>query len=51
MMTDVTHILNAIERGDAGAANQLLSLVYEELSLLKQKGIANKLAWTYESRR
>jgi RNA polymerase sigma factor (TIGR02999 family) len=33
-MTDVTRILNAIEQGDAGAADKLLPLVYEELRLL-----------------
>jgi len=30
-MTDVTEILNAIEQGDAKAADELLPLVYEEL--------------------
>ena len=33
-MTDVTHILNAIEHGDAKAANELLPVVYEELRRL-----------------
>ena len=33
-MSDVTRILNAIEHGDAKAAEQLLPLVYEELRLL-----------------
>jgi len=33
-MTDVTRILNAIEQGDAKAANELLPLVYEELRRL-----------------
>lgn len=33
-MSDVTRILNAIERGDAKAADELLPLVYEELRLL-----------------
>jgi RNA polymerase sigma factor (TIGR02999 family) len=33
-MTDVTRILNAIEQGDATAADELLPLVYEELRLL-----------------
>jgi RNA polymerase sigma factor (TIGR02999 family) len=33
-MADVTQILNAIERGDAKAADELLPLVYEELRLL-----------------
>jgi len=32
-MTDVTHILNAIEQGDAKAADELLPLVYEELRI------------------
>ena len=33
-MTDVTRILNALEQGDAKAADELLPLVYEELRLL-----------------
>jgi RNA polymerase sigma factor (TIGR02999 family) len=33
-MSDVTRILNAIEQGDAQAADKLLPLVYEELRLL-----------------
>ena len=33
-MTDVTRILNAIDKGDAKAANELLPLVYEELRRL-----------------
>jgi RNA polymerase sigma factor (TIGR02999 family) len=33
-MSDVTHILQAIERGDAKAADELLPLVYQELRRL-----------------
>lgn len=33
-MSNVTHILNASERGDARATDELLPLVYEELQLL-----------------
>lgn len=33
-MTDVTRILNAIERGDGKAVDELLPVVYEELRLL-----------------
>ena len=33
-MSDVTHILHAIESGDAKAANELLPLVYQELRRL-----------------
>jgi RNA polymerase sigma factor (TIGR02999 family) len=33
-MSDVTRILNAIERGEAKAVDELLPLVYEELRLL-----------------
>ena len=33
-MTEVTRILNAIEKGDARATDKLLPLVYEELRLL-----------------
>lgn len=37
-MNDVTRILNAIEQGNAGAADQLLPVVYDELrSLAAQK--------------
>ena len=39
-MSDVTHILSAIEQGDPHAAEQLLPLVYEELRQLA----AHKLA-------
>ncbi|MHC4146547.1 MAG: ECF-type sigma factor [Planctomycetota bacterium] len=33
-MSNITHILSAIEQGDAQAADKLLPLVYEELRLL-----------------
>ena len=33
-MSDVTRILNAIEHGDARAAEQSLPLVYQDLRLL-----------------
>jgi len=33
-MTDVTRILNAIEKGDVKAVDELLPLVYEELRFL-----------------
>ena len=33
-MTEVTRILNAIDQGDAQAANDLLPLVYNELRRL-----------------
>jgi RNA polymerase sigma factor (TIGR02999 family) len=41
-MSDVTHILNAIERGDAKAADELLPLVYEELRRLAGYKMANE---------
>jgi RNA polymerase sigma factor (TIGR02999 family) len=41
-MTDVTRILNAIERGDAGATDELLPLVYEELRLLAAQKLAQE---------
>src|SRR2546423_10820752 len=34
LMSELTHILSAIEQGDARAAEQLLPLVYEELRQL-----------------
>jgi len=41
-MTDVTRILNAIEHGDAHAANELLPLVYEELRLLANQKMSHE---------
>ena len=40
-MSDVTRILNAIEHGDAKAANELLPLVYEDLRKLAAYRMAN----------
>src|SRR5207247_922257 len=39
-MSDVTHILNAIEQGDPHAAEQLLPLVYDELRRLAAQKLA-----------
>jgi RNA polymerase sigma factor (TIGR02999 family) len=41
-MSEVTHILNAIERGDAKAADELLPLVYEELRRLAASKMAQE---------
>lgn len=41
-MTDVTRILNAIERGDAHATDELLPLVYEELRLLAAQKLSHE---------
>ena len=41
-MTDVTRILNAIEQGDAKAADELLPLVYEELRLLAAQKLSRE---------
>ena len=41
-MSEVTHILNAIEQGDPKAADQLLPLVYEELRKLAAARMANE---------
>jgi len=41
-MTDVTRILNAIEQGDAGATEELLPLVYEELRLLAAQRLSQE---------
>ena len=43
VMTDVTQILNAIERGDERAADELLPLVYEELRLLATQKLSHEL--------
>jgi RNA polymerase sigma factor (TIGR02999 family) len=42
MMTDVTRILNAIEQGDARAADDLLPLLYEELRLLAAQKLSQE---------
>src|SRR5437867_2345793 len=41
-MSDVTHILSAIEQGDPSAAAQLLPLVYEELRKLAAQQLARE---------
>jgi RNA polymerase sigma factor (TIGR02999 family) len=43
-MSDVTHILQAIEQGDPKAADELLPLVYEELRKLATHRMANEAA-------
>ena len=43
-MSDVTHILSAIEQGDAQAAEQLLPLVYDELRKLAARRLAQEKA-------
>jgi RNA polymerase sigma factor (TIGR02999 family) len=41
-MSEVTHILSAIEQGDARAAEQLLPLVYDELRKLAAQRLASE---------
>ena len=41
-MTDVTRILNAIEAGDANAADRLLPLVYDQLRREAQRRMAGE---------
>jgi RNA polymerase sigma factor (TIGR02999 family) len=41
-MSDVTQILNAIERGDTQATDELLPLVYEELRLLAAQKLSHE---------
>ena len=41
-MSEVTHILSAIDRGDARAAGQLLPLVYDELRKLAAQKLAQE---------
>src|SRR6266567_5291726 len=43
-ISDVTHILTAIELGDATAADKLLPLVYDELRKLAAHRMANEAA-------
>jgi RNA polymerase sigma factor (TIGR02999 family) len=42
-MSDVTRILDAIERGDAKATDELLPLVYDELRLLAAQRLSHEL--------
>src|SRR5262245_19857508 len=42
LMSDVTHILSAIEQGDPHAAEQLLPLVYDELRRLAAQRLAQE---------
>ncbi|QEL16663.1 sigma-70 family RNA polymerase sigma factor [Limnoglobus roseus] len=44
MTTDLTHILNAIDAGDARTAAELLPVVYEELRKLAAAYLANESA-------
>src|SRR5262249_45216870 len=47
---DITHILAAVERGDAVAADQLLPLVYEELrQLAAQKMLQERAGQTFQA--
>jgi hypothetical protein len=41
-MNDVSRILSAIERGDSGAAERLLPLVYDELRKLAAHRLAQE---------
>jgi RNA polymerase sigma factor (TIGR02999 family) len=41
-MSDVTRILNAIERGDAKATDELLPLVYDELRILAAQKLSHE---------
>ena len=41
-MTDVTRILNALEHGHAGAADELLPLVYQELRVLAAQKLSKE---------
>src|SRR5215207_7275884 len=43
-MSDVTHILSAIDQGDPNAAEQLLPLVYDELRKLAAHRLAEEKA-------
>ncbi len=43
-MSDVTRILNAIEAGDASAAEKLLPLVYEQLRAIARQRMAQERA-------
>lgn len=49
MASDVTQLLNAIESGDARAAEELLPLVYEELRKLAAAQMAHEPAQTLQA--
>lgn len=41
-MTDISHILSALDAGDPSSASQLLPLVYEELRRLAAQRLAQE---------
>ena len=41
-MSDITHLLNAMEQGDPNAAGQVLPLVYDELRKLARRRLARE---------
>src|SRR5262245_46233703 len=43
-VSDVTRVIEAVQRGDAEAADELLPLVYEELRKLAASRMANEAA-------
>jgi hypothetical protein len=43
-MSDITHILNALEQGDQQAAAELLPLIYDELRRLAGQKMAQEKA-------
>ena len=43
-MSDVTHILSAIELGDPHAGEQLLPLIYDELRKLADQKLSHEAA-------
>jgi len=48
LMSDVTQILNAIERGERQAAEQLLPLIYDELRNLAAQKLAEEIGERYK---
>lgn len=49
MANDLTQVLSAIENGDAGAVEQLLPLVYDELRTLASHRMANEAPGTLQA--
>jgi hypothetical protein len=43
-VSEVTQVIEAVQRGDAAAADELLPLVYEELRKLAASKMANEAA-------
>ena len=49
-MSEITHVLRALQHGDPGAADELLTLIYAELETAEVLGVSvitAKREWAY----